>query len=127
MLWALLLSSTTLNAFQSGNFRYYVDSGSEVVITEYFPQGGNVIIPSTIAGMAVVAIGNSAFVFSRKLTSVTIPESVKVIGNDAFSGCTGLTNVTILNGVTSIRSRAFSGCTGLSSITIPNSVTNARL
>ena len=61
-------------------------------------------------------IGNSDFSSCRKLTSITIPNSVTTIGESAFSGCTGLTSITIPNSVTTIGESAFSGCTGLTSI-----------
>ena len=73
---------------------------------------------------SVTSIGSHAFEYCTGLTSITIPEGVTSIGDNAFCYCTGLTNVTIPESVTSIGSYAFSGCTGLTSITIPESVTS---
>ena len=56
------------------------------------------------------------------VTSVTIPNGVKIIGEGAFRDCSSLTSVTIPNSVTSIGWDAFKGCSSLTSITIPNSV-----
>lgn len=82
---------------------------------------GEVVIPEkfTYKGVEypVESIGEKAFYPSR-LTSVTIPNSVKSIGNYAFYYCDGLTSVTIPNSVTSIGERAFSGCTSLSAVTV---------
>ena len=58
------------------------------------------------------------------LTSVTIPNSVKVIGEHAFSYCINMTSAIIGNSVTTIGECAFTQCTGLTSVTIPNSVTS---
>lgn len=58
-----------------------------------------------------------------KITSVTIPNTVRTIGNNAFFGCTELTSVTIPNSVTRIETGAFRNCTNLTTVTIPNSVT----
>ena len=74
---------------------------------------GNVVIPEkvTYEGVEypVESIGEKAFYLSR-LTSVTIPNSVKSIGNSAFYYCDGLTSVTIPNSVTSIGDHVFNGC-----------------
>ena len=72
---------------------------------------------------SVKIIGEGAFRDCSSLTSVTIPNSVTIIKYGAFSGCSSLTSVTIPNGVTWIGDRAFKNCSSLTSITIPNSVT----
>ena len=72
----------------------------------------------------VTSIGDDAFAYCSKLTSVTIPESVTSIGDWAFVNCNGLTSITIPNGVTTIGDYAFDGCNSLASVTIPDSVTN---
>jgi hypothetical protein len=82
---------------QYGNYTYYVDT-----------------------------IGNKAFDWHFKLTSINIPNSVKSIGDEAFSRCSGLTSITIPNSVTNIGTEAFRGCSSLTSITIPNSVTTIK-
>ncbi len=54
-----------------------------------------------------------------KLSSITIPESVKTIGRNAFYNCSGLTgDLVIPNSVTTIESYAFYKCSGLTSVTI---------
>ena len=78
-----------------------------------------VIIPNS-----VTTIGDRAFSFCEKLTSITIPNSVTTIGNSAFCDCKSLTSITIPNSVTSIGGGAFRACKSLTSITIPNGVTS---
>ena len=63
------------------------------------------------------SIGNN-FQNCKKLTSVTIPNSVTSIGQNAFDGCSGLTSITIPNGVTSIGNSGFKNCSGLTSVTV---------
>ena len=58
------------------------------------------------------------------LTSVIIPNSVKIIGEKAFKECSSLTSVTIGNSVTIIGNGAFQGCLQLPSVNIPQSVTS---
>lgn len=89
---------------------------------------GSVVIPPTIAyngnSYSVVSIGDSAFLYCRNLTSITLPNSVTSIGKDAFYYCDGLTSITLPNSVTSIGETAFSHCSGLTFVSIPNSVTS---
>ena len=89
---------------------------------------GEVTIPQQIeksgVNYTVVSIGYHAFYYCEKLTSVTIPNSVKSIGEEAFNFCYGLTSVNIPNSVTNIGEDAFGYCKNLTSITIPQSVTS---
>ncbi|MBR5157874.1 MAG: leucine-rich repeat domain-containing protein [Clostridia bacterium] len=79
-------------------------------------------VKGTIDGDYVVkegtyTIADLAFA-NRKITGVTIPESVKFIGAEAFRYCSALKSVVIGNGVTSIGDYAFANCTGLTSVTM---------
>jgi peptidoglycan/xylan/chitin deacetylase (PgdA/CDA1 family) len=92
------------------------------MITEYTGLGGDVVIPTTIGGLPVTAIGYRAFEKSS-LTSVVIPSGVTSIGLFAFAGCSSLTRVDLPNSVTSIGPAAFASCSSLTSIDLPDSVT----
>ncbi len=111
------LPSTTVTTPEE----YFVFDSTTGTITDYDIAGGlDVIIPSTIGGVAVEHIGINAF-HVNYLTSVTIPDSVTTIGTCAFR-LNLLTSVTIPDSVTSIGDRAFS-VNLLTSVTIPDSVT----
>ena len=58
----MVLSSSAF-ALQSGDFTYTV-SGGTVTITGYTGAGGNVVIPATIDGMPVVALGIMRFMIA---------------------------------------------------------------
>ena len=88
------------------------------VLIRYHGAGGHVIIPDS-----VTSIGDHAFPYCGRMTSVKIPNSVTSIGNLAFGFCSGLTSVNIPNSVTSIGS-SFPLCFGLISVNIPDSVTS---
>ena len=77
---------------------------------------GQVIIPAEIEGAQVYEIANNAFFRNIQMTSIIIPDTVKVIGNSAFGGCIGLTSVTVPANVASIGSSAFSGCINLKEV-----------
>ena len=114
----------TASAEIYGDLTYEINEG-EVTITDCDESiSGDVVIPETIDGYPVIAIGYDAFYFCEDLTSITIPDGVISIGDYAFEYCDSLTSVTIGNGVTSIGDYAFCGCLSLTSITIPDSVTS---
>ena len=77
----------------------------------------NVIIPPSVK-----SIGDFAFDFCRKLTSITIPEGVKVIPRAAFSSCGSLSNIKLPSTIKQIKEYAFESCENLSSIVIPEGV-----
>lgn len=86
--------------------------------------GGDVmIIPATIDGYKVTAIGERAFVSCNNLKSVELPEGVTTIGIFAFSHCEMLENITVPSSVSYIGKGAFNGCALLKSFVIPDGIT----
>ncbi|BBH18875.1 hypothetical protein Back11_02200 [Paenibacillus baekrokdamisoli] len=84
----------------------YADNGDgTATITGYNGIVKDVVIPPKIGLLDVTRIGSSAFAM-KKLTSVTIPDSVTVIDGFAF-GDNKLTSITIPSTVTSIGDAAF--------------------
>ena len=116
------IATVTVNIVVTTPEEYFTFNSTTRTITDYDVAGGvDVVIPSTIGGVAVTSIGDYAF-FLNQLTSVTIPNSVTSIGDFAFYN-NKLTSVTIPNSVTSIGDSAFERNL-LTSVTIPNSVTS---
>jgi hypothetical protein len=99
-------------------------------LTRYTGTQTIIAIPSMVNGVWVVSIGERAFHRNGGLTSVTIPNGVRIIGRDAFSWNDRLTNVIIPNSVRSIHENAFHVNTGagisLTSITIGANVEIGR-
>jgi hypothetical protein len=63
-------------------------------VTGYTGSAEDIVIPDTIEGKTVIAIGVNAFK-EKGLTSATIPDSVTAIGSNAFNLNQSLTSVTI--------------------------------
>ncbi|MEI7720372.1 MAG: leucine-rich repeat protein, partial [Verrucomicrobiota bacterium] len=107
----------------------YTTTGGKVTINAYIgTAGGVVVIPSTIGGNPVTAIGNGAFASNvdhrDEITQVIIPNTVLTIGAQAFERCIGLTTMKIPNSVTRIADNAFWGCTSLQSVEVGSGVTS---
>ena len=95
--------------YRRGAYRYTVENG-EVTITEYVGSAADVIIPDTIGGKPVVAIGTNAFDDQLTLKSVTLPDSVIRIEFSAFFRCISLESVTLGEGIREIDALVFSHC-----------------
>ncbi|CAN5230597.1 hypothetical protein BH23VER1_BH23VER1_29790 [soil metagenome] len=69
-----------------------------------------------------VTIATLAFENCSNLTTVQLPQGLKMIGDMSFRGCEGLTHIYLPSTLASFGYSAFAGCSGLTSITIPASV-----
>lgn len=74
----------------------YTLSNNKVTITDCDTSvSGDVIIPSTVGGYSVKAIGSDSFFGCSKITGITIPDSVTSISDDAFYYCSNLKNIIV--------------------------------
>jgi hypothetical protein len=133
---AVLLGSVMANAYDFEVDGIYYNILSSTDLTAEVTHGdnkytGDVIIPSTVnyksRDIAVIVIGDSAFLQCYKLTNIIIPSTIITIGEDAFYECNNLTNITIPNSVTSISEGAFSLCTSLKELRIEDGDTNLEM
>lgn len=123
---SLLMSLTALPVsafdFEIDGIKYDITGANEVCVS----SGGDkkaeeIVIPETVTNDGttynVTAIGEKAF-YLFKMTSVTIPNSIKKIGNNAFRVCTNLSSINIPASVQEIGNNAFQLCKNLSSVNI---------
>jgi len=106
--------------FTYGDFTYETEN-SGVVITGYTGSAREIVIPQTIKGLPVTAVGKSAFA-RKRLTSVTLPGTVTVIREKAFS-YNRLAELTLPDSVAAVEYGAFSN-NRLSNIHMPDSLTS---
>ena len=71
----------------------------------------------------VRVIGDKAFAGCTALTSVTLPASLETLGSEAFMGCTALTELDLSHGGYTMGNGIFSDCTALETVVIPAGVT----
>ena len=117
-----ILSQTPYAAASESDFQCSITDG-EVTILGYTGAGGEVVIPATLGGYPVTAIGFQAFYNCTSLISVMISDSVTVIEDYAFFCCSSLTSVIIPDSVTAIGMHAFSSCPDLARVTMGDGVT----
>ena len=95
---------------------------AEVVMNSSY-YSGDIIIPEKVeyedVSYTVTSIGEYAFYGCKKLTSISLPNSITTIKLVAFKNC-GLKNIELPNSVTSIANEAFWGCENLTSIYMSN-------
>lgn len=114
-----------------------------------------IVVPDTMGGMAVTAIGPSvfnashlsesipptqsiflprtilsvgrrAFMANSQLIRVRLPEGLSEIGEEAFAECTSLKDIPIPDTVRTIGSQAFLDCSALEQITLPSGLTELQ-
>ena len=108
--------STGLEFTSNGDDTCYV-SGIGTCVDEDI-----MIPPISPEGDKVIGIGEHAFNYCDKITSVIMPDGVITIGYCAFNYCKSLTNIEIPSGVESIDWCVFNNCSSLTYLFIPDSV-----
>lgn len=86
------------------------------------PDIETVVIPESVKGLPVVAIGKNAFKDRNKVKYVKLPASLRLLENKAFYDCFGLRELEIPEGVTEIGAWCFSYCGELVEIHLPSSL-----
>ncbi|MCR5314201.1 MAG: leucine-rich repeat domain-containing protein [Bacteroidaceae bacterium] len=88
---------------------------------------GDIIVPSDVeydgASYKVTGVGLYSFYNCEKLTSVTLPSSIKTISSYAFASSAELTEISLSDGIEEFGDYAFSGCISLESLYLPTSLT----
>lgn len=87
----------------------YRESNLGIILTKYRSKEPIVVIPSEIDNKPVIAIDTETFK-KKKITSVSIPSTVRVIGINAFLCCEELETLQIDNKEIEIKRGAFYDC-----------------
>ena len=119
MITALLPAfSLPIFAAQDGDFTYeLIDSNTNVKITGYTGDGGDIYLPSKIIEKNVTEIGVSAFKGKSAITGIWFPEFLEIIHDSAFENCINITgSINIPNSTKKIAMNAFYGCLNLKNV-----------
>lgn len=90
-------------------YRYTVSEDGLATVTAYVGTEETVVIPATLGGCPVVAIGEEAFKNGTP-AAVVIPDGVRRVDWFAFGGCCRLSSVTVPETVVAIGYGAFDLC-----------------
>ena len=104
----------------ASDFAYTADGG-EVTITEYIGTSEHVLIPDTIDGLPVTALGHRAF-YEKTVTTVVVPDSVTEIGAACFSGDNYLVSLKLPDGLKRLPPASLESCMRLYDFDLPQSL-----
>lgn len=110
----------TLDWFYQNN-----EDGSTITITAYRGSETEVVVPSTVDGYQVTAIGEAVFK-EMPLTRVTISEGITTIAPEAFRLCQNLSEVTLPSTLTTITACAFQETPSLKTIHLPDGLRSIK-
>ena len=119
----------------------YVRYGNELTLAVCFGESIDLVIPGSVNGYAVTAIGekalmdvnaetlvisegvaslgNNVFANMLNLKDITLPDSLRTLGNKVFYNCDSLEVLVIPDGVEEIGTEMLYGCDWIRSLTVP--------
>lgn len=121
----------------SGDYTYTLDSGNATIIRCKNFTDEEIVIPDTLDGYPVTAIGDFAFsaasavgssfgnttiTYTYAYTKITLPEGVETIGRYAFAENKNLKEVVLPESVSNFNYCAFMNCKNLESVNIPDGI-----
>ncbi len=95
-------SNTKTLTIKSDTENFTADNYKTVPWNNYKDKTENIVVEN-----GVTKIGDFAFCFEQKLTSVTLPDTLTYIGTAAFAGSDTLKSITVPSSVTTIGDNAF--------------------
>ncbi len=101
-------------------YTYTLDQKGQATITGFFGNASSLLIPATLDGYTVVAIGEKVFQDHTGIRSVVISDGIVTIGAGAFRNCTGLRSISLPGSLLTIEESAFYGCTALIRAELPH-------
>lgn len=112
---------TTEPDLKDDRFGFYIINSNEIMLTRYYGDETDVVIPETFSNYTVTIIGHSVF-HTGKIESVVIPDSVYEIQDYAFASNSRLKSVTLPSGLRILGTNVFFNCPGLTEITLPSTI-----
>jgi hypothetical protein len=116
---------TIVNGFK---YKCFDDGTAELLADDRYKNLTVINIPAQIEVdgqyYQVEKVGKNAFEYCYKVTSLTLPTTVKEIDNFAFQGCSGIQEITIPEGCVSIGEQSFYSLSSLRKVELPTTLTS---
>lgn len=112
-------SQSTRVSTSRGEFDLISGFGAVAVASD--GSRSHVVLPNTVCGMGLAAVGPNAFA-GTDIRSLMAPAPLRSIGAEAFRACVDLTTVLFPDCLELIGRRAFQGTTAMTHVRIPGSV-----
>jgi len=107
----------------SGGFVFkFTEDGASLMVNSYTGASAVVTVPQTVDGYTVTEIHQYAFYENETITSVTLPDTIKVIGASAFGHCKNLETINMPSELEIIDEYAFTTCHALEDVTFGDMV-----
>ncbi len=79
--------------YTCGDYTYTINEDNTATVTAYNGNDAVVIMPDSLDGHIISALGRRVFFNNSNMTSITVPLTVKNIGEENFASCSELTEV----------------------------------
>ena len=110
----------TVSAKFDNNIQFYYSlSNDSVELLRYVGKQSDLVIPTVIEGVDVIAIKDYCFENCLSLKTLVLPDQVKSLGEGAFNRCLNLESVTLSAKIHVLRDHTFANCVNLKAIIIP--------
>ncbi len=130
-------SAEAPETFTSGNYKYILNSGEATIVRCYDFSSEEIVVPGTLDGYPVTAIGDFAFSaassvgaswgnttisYTYNYKEITLPQGIETIGRYAFAENKNLQEVVLPNSLTDFGYCAFMNCKNLAAVNIPEGI-----
>lgn len=113
-------NSSIVSSAAELDFKTSINEDGTIAVYGYTGTDEKVIIPPTIDGKNVTAIGKCCFEDNLTIKEVVLPDTIRIIDYKAFANCKNLETINFPDNLETIGDYAFTTCHSLKSIDLKN-------
>ncbi len=127
LLCCILPAAVAEQSLKAGDYTYILQADGTAEIILYEGSDASVTVPQELNGIAVTAIGPSAFHANQTLAELVIRDGIVSLGDYAFRRCANLVSETLTPPRTAIGMNPFAGCAALTELLVAGENPNLNL